>query len=77
MPAQATETAPCADAGADAEVIEMQAAVLRMVPGELEIEDLTVDAIGPHELLVRTAHSGLCHSDLHFIDGVWAMVTLK
>jgi S-(hydroxymethyl)glutathione dehydrogenase/alcohol dehydrogenase len=51
----------------------MQAAVLRKVPGELEIEDLTVDAIGPHELLVRTAHSGLCHSDLHFIDGVWAI----
>ena len=51
----------------------MQAAVLRTVPGDLEIEELTVDAIGPHELLVRTAHSGLCHSDLHFIDGVWAI----
>src|SRR6478735_1103772 len=51
----------------------MQAAVLRTVPGELVIEDLTVDAIGPREMLVRTAHSGLCHSDLHFIDGVWAI----
>ena len=51
----------------------MQAAVLRTVPGELVIEDLTVDAIGPRELLVRTAHSGLCHSDLHFIDGVWSI----
>ena len=51
----------------------MQAAVLRTVPGELLIEDLTVDTIGPRELLVRTAHAGLCHSDLHFIDGVWAI----
>ena len=45
--------------------------MLRTVPGRLEIEDLAIEAPGPQEVLVRTAHSGLCHSDLHFIDGVW------
>ena len=48
----------------------MQAAVLRTVPGVLELEELRVDAPGPHDVLVRTAHTGLCHSDLHCIDGV-------
>ena len=49
----------------------MEAAVLRSSPGRLEIEDVSVDKVGSREVLVRTAHAGLCHSDLHFIDGVW------
>ena len=24
---------------------------------------------GPHEVLIRTAAAGVCHSDLHFMDG--------
>jgi S-(hydroxymethyl)glutathione dehydrogenase/alcohol dehydrogenase len=49
----------------------MQAAVLRSSPGRLEIEDVAIDKPGSREVLVRTAHAGLCHSDLHFMDGVW------
>lgn len=48
----------------------MRAAVLR-APGKLEIEDLVIDRPGPHEVLVRTAHAGLCHTDQTFIDGVY------
>ncbi|MEL0254267.1 MAG: alcohol dehydrogenase catalytic domain-containing protein, partial [Novosphingobium sp.] len=45
----------------------MKAAVL-VEPGKpLEIQDLTVSKPGPHEVLIRTAACGLCHSDLHFI----------
>jgi S-(hydroxymethyl)glutathione dehydrogenase/alcohol dehydrogenase len=51
----------------------MKAAVLNRIPGELEIEDVSIEKPGPREVLVRTAHSGLCHSDLHFIDGVWQL----
>jgi S-(hydroxymethyl)glutathione dehydrogenase/alcohol dehydrogenase len=51
----------------------MQAAVLNTSPGRLEIEELTIDKPGPREVLVRTAHSGLCHSDLHFMDGAWQL----
>lgn len=53
----------------------MRAAVLNTIPGKLEIEELTVDRLGPREVLVRTAHAGLCHSDLHFIDGTWTQPT--
>jgi S-(hydroxymethyl)glutathione dehydrogenase/alcohol dehydrogenase len=47
----------------------VRGAVLRSIPGELTIEDLTVDAVGPREVLVHTAVAGLCHSDLHYLDG--------
>ncbi|HYZ91643.1 MAG TPA: Zn-dependent alcohol dehydrogenase [Actinomycetota bacterium] len=47
----------------------MRAAVLREIPGDLSIEDVDIDSPGPHELLIRTAAAGLCHSDLHFIEG--------
>lgn len=53
----------------------MRAAVLRSCPGELEIEDLTVDRIQPREVLVRTAAAGLCHSDLHFLNGTYVYGT--
>src|SRR3954466_5358475 len=48
----------------------MRAAVLASIPGELELEDLCVATPGPNDVLVRTAFAGLCHSDLHFIQGV-------
>ena len=49
----------------------MKAAVL-VEPGKpLEIQDLTVSKPGPHEVLIRTAACGLCHSDLHFIEGAY------
>ena len=49
----------------------MKAAVL-IEPGKpLEIEDLQISKPGPHEVLIRTAACGLCHSDLHFIEGTY------
>ncbi|QJB69193.1 Zn-dependent alcohol dehydrogenase [Parasphingorhabdus halotolerans] len=47
----------------------MKAAVLVEVGKPLEIEDVTISKPGPHEVLIRTAACGLCHSDLHFIEG--------
>jgi S-(hydroxymethyl)glutathione dehydrogenase / alcohol dehydrogenase len=47
----------------------MRGAVLHSSPGDLEISDVVVDDPGPREVLVRTAAAGLCHSDLHTIDG--------
>ncbi len=47
----------------------MRAAVLNHAPGELEIEDLTIDAPGPDEVLIQTSACGLCQSDLHFLEG--------
>jgi S-(hydroxymethyl)glutathione dehydrogenase/alcohol dehydrogenase len=47
----------------------VRAAVLHRVPGEIEITEVRVDKPGPHEVLVRTGATGLCHSDLHVLDG--------
>ena len=47
----------------------MKAAVLRQVGTPLQIEDVQISKPGPHEVLIRTAAAGVCHSDLHFIEG--------
>ena len=47
----------------------MKAAVMRAYGAPLEIEDVRIDEPGPGEVLVRTVASGVCHSDLHAIDG--------
>ncbi len=49
----------------------MKAAVLNQIPGELEIEDVSIDKPAANEVLVRVVASGLCHSDLHFMEGLW------
>ncbi|MBV8592886.1 MAG: Zn-dependent alcohol dehydrogenase [Caulobacteraceae bacterium] len=47
----------------------MKAAVLREVKTPLIIEEVSIAKPGPHEVLIRTAAAGVCHSDLHFIEG--------
>jgi len=49
----------------------MKAAVLCEQPGELVIEDLVIDKPGPQEVLIQTVGAGLCHSDLHFMEGLF------
>ncbi len=46
----------------------VRAAVLN-TPGRLDLQTVHVDSPGPQEVRVRPAHVGLCHSDLHYIDG--------
>ena len=50
----------------------MKAAVLREVGQPLSIEDVSIDNPKSHEVLVRTAACGVCHSDLHYIDGLYS-----
>lgn len=45
-----------------------RAAVLRSV-GSLWLEVVHVDEPGPREVRVRVTDVGLCHSDLHYLDG--------
>jgi S-(hydroxymethyl)glutathione dehydrogenase / alcohol dehydrogenase len=49
----------------------MKAAVLNEQPGQLDIEDLAVDDPAPDEVLLRVVGAGLCHSDLHFMEGTF------
>lgn len=50
----------------------MRAAVLERIPSDLEVGEVQVDRPGPREVLVRTVAAGLCHSDLHFMEGKYA-----
>src|SRR5581483_1154862 len=36
----------------------------------LTIEEIEIDDPAPHEVLVRTVASGVCHSDLHYVHGL-------
>jgi S-(hydroxymethyl)glutathione dehydrogenase / alcohol dehydrogenase len=49
----------------------VKAAVLVQAGQPLAIEDVMISNPGPHEVLIRTAACGLCHSDLHFIEGTY------
>lgn len=48
---------------------EVKAAVLHQVGDLLEIETVEIDDPTPDEVRVGVIGSGLCHSDLHVIDG--------
>jgi S-(hydroxymethyl)glutathione dehydrogenase/alcohol dehydrogenase len=49
----------------------VKAAVLIEAGKPLQIEQINIANPGPHEVLIRTAACGLCHSDLHFIEGTY------
>jgi S-(hydroxymethyl)glutathione dehydrogenase / alcohol dehydrogenase len=49
----------------------VKAAVLIEAGKPLQIEQINIANPGPHEVLIRTAACGLCHSDLHFIEGAY------
>ena len=47
----------------------MKAAVFHAPNQPLTVEDIDIARPGRREVLIRTAATGLCHSDLHFIEG--------
>jgi S-(hydroxymethyl)glutathione dehydrogenase/alcohol dehydrogenase len=53
----------------------MKAAVMYGVNQPLVIEDVEVDNPRPGEVLVTTSASGVCHSDLHFMEGSYPTAT--
>ncbi|MBV8775874.1 MAG: alcohol dehydrogenase catalytic domain-containing protein, partial [Alphaproteobacteria bacterium] len=50
--------------------MEIQAAVFRRVQAPLTIEAVDIDKPAGREVLVRTVATGVCHSELHVVDGV-------
>ncbi|HEY0804603.1 MAG TPA: Zn-dependent alcohol dehydrogenase [Pseudonocardiaceae bacterium] len=50
-----------------------RAAILYSCPGDLTIADIEVDTPGPREVLIQTVAAGLCHSDLHFMEGKYTI----
>lgn len=47
----------------------MKVTVLREVGAPTVVEELELRALGPHDVKVRIAASGVCHSDLSVMDG--------
>jgi len=48
-----------------------KAAILEQAGKPLVIGEVELAEPGPHEVLIDTKACGLCHSDLHFIDGAY------
>jgi len=53
----------------------MKAAVMYGVGQPLVIEDLDIQDPQAGEVLIKTSASGVCHSDLHFMEGTWMFPT--
>ncbi|MFZ9394765.1 MAG: Zn-dependent alcohol dehydrogenase [Erythrobacter sp.] len=49
----------------------VKAAILEQPGQGLVIGEIELAEPGPHEVLIDTKACGLCHSDLHFIDGAY------
>jgi aryl-alcohol dehydrogenase len=52
----------------DVEVYKIQAAVLRKRGGPLKVESLEMEGPREDEVLVRLVASGICHTDIDFVD---------
>src|SRR4030066_1355513 len=49
----------------------MKAAVCEAFGKPLVIKDVPEPSVGPEEVLIRMKGCGVCHSDLHLVDGDW------
>ena len=49
----------------------MKAAVVRSFREPLVVEEIPIPSPGPGEVLVKIRCSGVCHTDLHAVDGDW------
>ncbi|MDQ0616708.1 Zn-dependent alcohol dehydrogenase [Arthrobacter globiformis] len=46
----------------------MKAAVVDNLHGQFQVQEITLDDPAPHEVRVKVEASGLCHTDLHFVN---------
>jgi D-arabinose 1-dehydrogenase-like Zn-dependent alcohol dehydrogenase len=49
----------------------MKAAVVRQFRRPLNIEEVSIPAPGPGEVLLKVMATGVCHTDLYAADGDW------
>jgi S-(hydroxymethyl)glutathione dehydrogenase/alcohol dehydrogenase len=60
---------PVTDVQAEGHIMKVKAAVYREMHKPLSIEDVDLADPGPEEVLVKTKACGVCHSDLHALNG--------
>ena len=49
----------------------MKAAVFRQMGSPMAIEEVEISKPAAHEVLVRAAAAGICHSDVHYVTGAF------
>jgi propanol-preferring alcohol dehydrogenase len=54
---------------------EQWAQVIQKVGGPVEYKKIPVAKPGPQEVLVNIKYSGVCHTDLHAVNGDWPLAT--
>jgi propanol-preferring alcohol dehydrogenase len=54
---------------------EQWAQVIQKTGGPVEYKKIPVQKPGPDEVLVNIKYSGVCHTDLHAVNGDWPLVT--
>jgi len=52
---------------------KMQAAVVRQFGGPLVLEEWPIPVVGPGQILVKTEVCGVCHTDVHAMNGDWPL----
>lgn len=51
----------------------MKAAVVQEFGQPLRIEEVPIPTPGPGEVLIKVMANGICHTDLHSVDGDWSI----
>jgi propanol-preferring alcohol dehydrogenase len=54
---------------------EQMAQVINKTGGPVEFKKIPVQQPGPDEVLVNIKYSGVCHTDLHAVNGDWPLAT--
>jgi propanol-preferring alcohol dehydrogenase len=52
-----------------------KAQVIEKTGGPVQFKDIPVQKPGPDEVLVNIKYSGVCHTDLHAVNGDWPIPT--
>jgi len=55
---------------------EQWAQVIEKTGGPVDYKKIPVQKPGPDEVLVNIKFSGVCHTDLHAVNGDWPLVRL-
>ena len=54
---------------------EQWAQVIEKTGGPVDYKKIPVPKPGPDEVLVNIKYSGVCHTDLHAVNGDWPLVS--
>jgi propanol-preferring alcohol dehydrogenase len=54
---------------------KQMAMVIQKTGGPVEYKEIDVPVPGPDEVLINVKYSGVCHTDLHAVNGDWPVPT--